>query len=82
MILISGYDNDYYNSTLTPENGWTKRMIDTHTRDTRGKDLARTEVLWMNQEYVDAKSEYRVPIVLSEKERRERKINPPRKNPK
>ena len=78
MILISGYDNDLYNAMLTREKGWTKQQIETHTRDTTGKDFARTEVLWMNSQFVKAKNANRVPIRLKAKERRQNKLNPSR----
>ena len=48
MILLSGYDNALYETMLVKDGGWTKKKIKTHTRDTTGKDYARTEVLWMN----------------------------------
>ena len=79
MILISGYENELYNNLLTPANGWTKKCIETHTRDTKGKNIDRTEVLWMNAKFVKAKKTNRVPIRLSAKERKEYKLNPPRK---
>ena len=79
MILISGYDNDLYSAMLTQEKGWTKQQIETHTRDTTGKDFARTEVLWMNSQFVKAKKANRVPIRLKAKERKQNKLNPSRK---
>lgn len=79
MILISGYENDLYRNLLTPDKGWSKKNIETHTRDTTGKDIARTEVLWMNAQFVKAKKMNRVPIRLKAKERRENKLNPSRK---
>ncbi|MDE0410837.1 MAG: hypothetical protein OXI37_01270, partial [Gammaproteobacteria bacterium] len=78
MILLSGYENDLYNSLLTTNNGWVKQNIETHTRDTTGKDFARTEVLWMNSHFVKAKKANRIPIRLKAKERAEKKLNPPR----
>ena len=79
MILISGYENDLYKNLLTPDKGWSKKTIETHTRDTTGKNIDRTEVLWMNAQFVKAKKTNRVPIRLKAKERRENKINPSRK---
>ena len=79
MLLISGYENDLYNTVLTAENGWSKKTIETHTRDTTGKGFARTEVLWMNAQCVRAKMLSEVPIELSAKERKDNKVNPPRK---
>lgn len=78
MILISGYENDLYEELLSPKNGWSKTKIETHTRDTSGKDYARTEVLWMNAQFMKAQATGNVPIRLTAKEKRENKINPPR----
>lgn len=78
MILISGYDNDLYNTLLTEKAGWVKTEIDTKTRDTTGKDFSRTEVLWKNINYIKAEKNRRIPIRLSAKEKANNKINPPR----
>jgi DNA adenine methylase len=79
MILISGYDNKLYKSILTRNNGWTRTEIKTKTKDTKGKDYPRTEVLWCNTRFRKAKKAGRVLIRLSTKERARKKINPPRK---
>lgn len=79
MILISGYDNDLYNGLLDPNDGWTKVTIATQTRDTTGKDYSRSEVLWKNKYFTRAKETGKVPIRLSAKEKKNNKINPPRK---
>src|SRR5262249_55230954 len=79
MILLSGYDNPLYRKTLTTKTGWTKETIETHTRDTTGKDYARTEVLWMNRHFKMARVLGRVPIRLSKSEIADNKVNPPRK---
>ncbi len=79
MILISGYENKLYKDVLSRKNGWVKRKIETHTRDTTGKDYARTEVLWMNAQFVKAKKTNKVPIRLRTKEKKENKLNPRRK---
>jgi DNA adenine methylase len=76
MLLISGYENDLYEDLLRPEDGWSKSMIETHTRDTSGRDYARTEVLWMNAQFSKAQSTQKVPIRLTKKEKMENKINP------
>ncbi|MBW3596895.1 MAG: DNA adenine methylase [Planctomycetes bacterium] len=78
MILLSGYDNKLYRSLLTKKAGWSAHKIETHTRDTTGKDYARTEVLWTNVVYTRALESGRVPIRLSKKERADGKINPQR----
>ena len=80
MILLSGYDNELYRKMLISEDGWSKLHIDTHTRDTRGKDYSKTEVLWMNRSFGKARRAGRVPIRLSKKEREENKINPARQS--
>lgn len=79
MILISGYNNDLYNSILTAKKGWTKIEIDTSTRTTSGKDLYRKEVLWKNKNFTKAAKSKRVPIRLNSMEKKYNKINPPRK---
>ena len=79
MILLSSYENSLYKKILTPKNGWKKKTIETHTRDTTGRDFARTEVLWMNNLFVRAKKNMRVPIRLKKSEKASKKINPPRK---
>jgi DNA adenine methylase len=78
MVLISGYDNPLYNSYLTKREGWKRVSIKTHTRDTKGKDLARTEILWKNPAFVKAVSTGRVPIRLSATEKANYKVNPRR----
>lgn len=78
MLLLSGYANDLYDSLLTKEAGWERVTIETHTRDTSGKDYARTEVLWKNFQYAKAERTRRLPIRLNKKELREKKVNPSR----
>jgi DNA adenine methylase len=78
MILISGYETDLYNTVLQPSKGWKCTILETHTRDTTGKDYARTEFLWHNKHFTDALKSGQVPIHLTRKEREEKKINPPR----
>jgi DNA adenine methylase len=79
MILISGYENDLYEDVLRPEHGWSRYTINTYTRDTSGKNYARTEVLWMNAQFIKAQATGKVPIRLTKKEKSENKINPSRK---
>ena len=79
MLLISGLENDLYKKMLRPRDGWTKHKIATNTKNTKGKDIARTEVLWMNAPFVKARKTKKVPILLRKKEKRQNKINPPRK---
>ncbi|MCC6695792.1 MAG: DNA adenine methylase [Candidatus Hydrogenedentes bacterium] len=79
MLLISGYQNELYDEILTHKAGWRKSKIETHTTDTAGRSYARTEVLWMNRNYVKAASLGRVPIRLTKDELRDNKVNPSRK---
>jgi DNA adenine methylase len=78
MILLSGYDTPLYNKMLTAKAGWKKRVIETHTRDTTGKDYARTEVLWLNKHFVAAAKAKKVPVELTKAEREQNKLNPER----
>jgi DNA adenine methylase len=81
MILISGYGNKLYNSTLTAKRGWSRVTIHTHTRDTTGQDYSRTEVIWRNAQFMRARKENKVPLRLTKKEIKENKVNPPRGKP-
>lgn len=78
MVLVSGYDNPLYSSYLTKQCGWERESIATSTRNTNGKDLARTEVLWKNKHFMKAARTGRIPIRLSNKERANDKVNPSR----
>jgi DNA adenine methylase len=78
MILLSGYDTTLYNEMLPESKGWTRTVIETHTRDTSGKDYARSEVLWHNRSFEKAFRQGRVPIRLSKAEKIENKVNPER----
>lgn len=78
MIFISGYENDLYNLLLNEESGWTKKTIDTITKDSKGNPHERTEVVWMNENYIKALKKQKVPIVLTEKESKQGKVNPER----
>lgn len=78
MIFISGYHNDLYERYLTSARGWRKRVIETTTRGHNGKNADRVEVLWFNHQYQKALESGRVPIRLSAREKRYKKINPKR----
>ncbi len=78
MLLISGYRNRLYDTTLTKNEGWTRTSIKTNTRDTTGQDYERTEVLWRNEAFKRAQQSGKVPIRLSKKEAKENKVNPSR----
>ena len=79
MMLISSYDNDLYNKMLSTRNGWTKSIVETNTSDTSGKKYKREEVLWKNQLFENALKNNRIPIRLSQKEKKQYKVNPTRK---
>lgn len=76
MVMISGYDNELYNSMLKPKLGWERIEIATHTQGSNGKRFTRTEILWLNRACVDAKKSEIVPINLTKKEKEMGKINP------
>lgn len=78
MIFISGYENELYNSILTTQNGWEKKIIETSTKDSKGNAHQRTEVVWMNKHYIKALKEKKIPVELTEKESKEGKVNPVR----
>lgn len=79
MVLVSAYNNPLYNCFLTERRGWERIAIETHTRDTKGKDLSRTEILWKNRFFVKSASAGRVPIRLTAKEKANHKVNPVRR---
>jgi DNA adenine methylase len=79
MVLVSGYSNRLYNLYLTRERGWKRQVIETHTRNTNGKDLIRNEILWSNQPFARAAATGRIPIRLSKKEQENFKVNPVRR---
>lgn len=78
MIFISGYENDLYNSILSEKKGWSKKTIETTTRDSKGQSHNRTEVVWMNKHFQKAIESGKVPITLTEKEKKQGKLNPER----
>ncbi|MEX2163308.1 MAG: DNA adenine methylase [Sulfuricaulis sp.] len=78
MILLSGYDNELYRDRLTKKHGWTQIAISTKTRDTRGRDYERTEILWKNKNLTNAVLKGKVPIRLTKQEKEDNKVNPPR----
>jgi len=79
MIFISGYDNEIYNSILTKNNEWSKRTIDTITKDIKGNGHKREEVVWMNKYFQEAMKTNKHLIRLTKKEIKENKLNPERK---
>lgn len=78
MVFISGYENELYNSILTEKKGWQKRLIETITKDTKGRIHKRTEVVWMNKHFQKALEMGEIPITLTENEKKQGKVNPER----
>lgn len=78
MILLSAYDNKLYRDRLTRESGWTHTGYRTLTRNTRGQDFERTEIVWTNRHFTRAQKTGKVPIRLTRAEREDGKINPSR----
>jgi DNA adenine methylase len=79
MVFISGYDSDLYNDLLTKRDGWRRETLEAITKGNNGKCFARSEVIWFNQVYLEAKMAGRIPISLTEKEQKDRKVNPTRR---
>ncbi|MCH7229085.1 DNA adenine methylase [Haloferula sp. A504] len=80
MVLISGYDSELYENLLCGSSKWSKHHIETHTRDTTGKDYSRTEVLWSNRYFDEGVSTGKLRLRLTKKEVAEQKVNPPRRS--
>jgi DNA adenine methylase len=80
MIFISCYDNDLYKSMLTAKRGWKKKSIKTITKDPSGNSHERTEVVWMNKYFLHAVKTKELPVTLSKKEEKDKKVNPIRKS--
>jgi len=78
MIFISGYENEMYSEFLIKK-GWRKKKIKTNTKDSKGKNHPRTEVVWMNKRFISASEKNKVPIRLTKKEKLMNKVNPIRK---
>lgn len=78
MVFISGYESELYNTYLSKENGWTRKEFITDTKGSNGESHPRKEIVWMNQNYIIALENKTIPIELTEKEKRNKKINPER----
>jgi DNA adenine methylase len=70
------YANDLYAKSLTKKRGWIHRIIETTTKDSSGQSHKRTEVVWMNKYFQKAQAANTVPIVLTKKETKQKKLNP------
>ena len=78
MIFISGYENEIYESILTDKLGWGSKEIEATTKGNKGESLARKEIVWMNKYYLKALESGKVPIKLTDRELKEKKLNPER----
>lgn len=78
MVFISGYENELYKDTLTTANGWVSREIESHTKNASGKRFVRKEVLWMNNNFVQAQNTGEIPVELTPSEIKYKKVNPTR----
>ena len=78
MLFISGYKNKLYEQLLSEKNGWQNQEIQTSTRNSKGQIFDRTEVVWFNSYFQKALKENKVPITLTSKEQKNKKINPVR----
>lgn len=79
MVFISGYENSLYDSMLTIKKGWSKRTINTITKDIKGNGLERKEVVWTNKHFQKAMDTGKLLLRLTKKELRDNKINPERR---
>jgi len=78
MAFISGYQNGLYDEMLTSKNGWSREIIKATTKGNNGKSFERNEVVWFNEAFIQAKAQARLPLMLTEMEARNGKINPER----
>jgi DNA adenine methylase len=78
MVFISGYESRLYNDLLTKKEGWHKETLPAITKGNNGKCFSREELIWFNETYCEAKKTGRVPVKLTEKESKDRKVNPVR----
>jgi DNA adenine methylase len=78
MIFISGYQNELYDKILTAPKGWQKKTIKTITRGHSGNTHERIEVVWMNKYFIKASAAKKTSLKLTDKEKKENKVNPER----
>lgn len=78
MIMISGYQSKVYTALLEERGGWYKVQLNASTQNTNGDRLSRQEMLWMNKPAKMAWQSNKLGIVLTRKECKEGKVNPPR----
>lgn len=78
MIMISGYESDTYTHMLGTDGNWRKIGLDAVTQTTNGNRLEREEVLWLNKPAQEALDKGEVSLILTEKEKKDIKVNPSR----
>ena len=78
MIMISGYKSKTYSKLLEERGRWHRIQLNAATQTTNGDRLGREEMLWMNKAAERAWKTDSVGITLTEKERKDGRVNPPR----
>lgn len=78
MTLISGYENEIYNSMLSSEHGWNKEVVKATTKGNNGKSFERLEVLWFNDPFQQALARKKISLRLKKDESSNGKVNPER----
>ena len=78
MVIISGYESKAYVQLLEIRGGWHRVELEASTQTTNGDRLGRREVLWMNKPAELAWRSGKPSLVLTKKERKDGKVNPPR----
>ena len=78
MIMVSGYASPVYKETLGQTGKWRCVKLGTATQGTNGKRYPREEVLWLNPPAEHALATGKVRIRLTPKEKKDKKVNPPR----
>ena len=78
MIMISGYKSKTYSKLLEEKGGWHRIELNAVTQTTNGDRLGREEMLWINMAAERAWKTDSVGITLTEKERKDGRVNPPR----
>ena len=78
MIMISGYKSKTYTELLEGRGGWRRIELNAATQTTNGDRLGREEMLWINNAAESAWQTDSVGITLTEREKRDGRVNPPR----
>ena len=78
MTLISGYENELYDSLLSPQRGWKKEVVQATTKGNNGKSFERLEVLWFNEPFQRVLARKKVLLRLNKHESNNGKVNPER----